>query len=135
MSLATTLTPQAPGLENAIIPAGTFPSQVSDSPATQNYHTAVNEYAPNLAAGLDGPTSNVWTSGALMVAASKYLTATPTTAEIFEGLYAIRDNNLGGLTVPLTFHKGGLPTVGSCAFISGTHDGKYTAPNGGALVC
>ena len=136
VSLATTPTlPTVPGLENAIIPAGTFPSQVSDSTATRDFHTAVSEYGPSLAAGLDGPTSNVWTSGALMVAASRYLTSKPTTAEIFQGLYAILDNNLGGLTVPLTFHKGASPTVGSCAFISGIHDGVYTGPGTAVPWC
>lgn len=136
VSLATTPTlPSVKGLENAIIPAGTFPSQVSNSQATRDYHSAVNQYAPNLAAGLDGPTSNVWASGALMVAASKYLSSKPTTAELFQGLYAIKNNNLGGLTVSLTFHKGGSPTLGSCAFISSIHNGAYTAPIGSSLVC
>jgi branched-chain amino acid transport system substrate-binding protein len=136
VSLATTPTlPSVPGLENAIIPAGTFPSQVSDSQATRDYHTAVNQYAPNLATGLDGPTSNVWASGALMVAASRYLSSKPTTAALFKGLYAIHNNNLGGLTVPLTFHKGGFPTLGTCAFMSGIHNGQYTAPTGSSLVC
>jgi branched-chain amino acid transport system substrate-binding protein len=136
VSLATTPTlPSVQGLENAIIPAGTFPSQVSDSQATRDYHTAVNQYAPNLASGLDGPTSNVWASGALMVAASKYLSSKPTTAELFKGLYAIHNNNLGGLTPPLTFHQGGFPTLGTCAFMSGVHNGAYTAPNGSSLVC
>ena len=93
------------------------------------------EYAPSLASGLDGPTSNVWASGALMVAASKYLSSKPTTAELFQGLYAISNNNLGGLTVSLTFHKGGSPSLGSCAFMSGIANGVYTAPIGSSLVC
>ncbi|HEY2166107.1 MAG TPA: ABC transporter substrate-binding protein [Jatrophihabitantaceae bacterium] len=136
VSLATTPTlPSVPGLNNAIIPAGTFPSQVANSQATKDYHTAVSEYAPSLASGLDGPTSNVWASGALMVAASKYLSSKPTTAQLFQGLYAIANNNLGGLTVSLTFHKGGSPTLGSCAFMSGIANGAYTAPIGSSLVC
>jgi branched-chain amino acid transport system substrate-binding protein len=136
VSLATTPTlPSVKGLENAIIPAGTFPSQVSNSPATRDYHSAVNQYAPNLAGGLDGPTSNVWASGALMVAASKYLSSKPTTAELFKGLYAIQNNNLGGLTVPLTFHQNASPTIGSCAYISSIHNGAYTAPIGSSLIC
>lgn len=60
--------------------------------------------------------------------------STPTSAEIYKGLYTFKDNTIGGLTVPLTFVKG-KPNPQSCTFFSALKSTKYSTPWGTKPLC
>ena len=60
------------------------------------------------------------------VAETAKLTPTSTPADVKKGLYALKDETLGGLTAPLNFVKG-QPTFNGCTFRSSYSDGKWTA--------
>ena len=122
-----------PDLAGAIIPQPEAPPAVTNTPVTSAYHAAVNEYAPGLQ--LDGSVGTVWASGELIVAASKYLTANPTPAEFFKGLYEIKNDSFGGYTVPLTFTSGSHASAPNCAFLGLIKGGQLTAPMGETLIC
>jgi branched-chain amino acid transport system substrate-binding protein len=78
-----------------------------------------------------------WAAGLLLTAAGEAAglkSGAVTSAELIKGLYKIKNDTLGGLTPPLTFHKG-VPNPVDCWFYQGTKDGKFTTPFGLKPVC
>lgn len=124
-----------PNLQGLYIPVGTFPWTDQSTPAEQVYHAQTNKYAPN--EDLNATSSADWASGILaMQAAAGHLSATnPTSAQFLQGLYSIKNNNLGGLAPPITFTTGQVPALTSCFFAAQVANNKWTAPSGANLLC
>jgi branched-chain amino acid transport system substrate-binding protein len=105
-------------LGNATIPLQTFPWMGNQTPAEQFYQASVQRYNPGFTTGYAA--SEGWTSGALLVAASQGFSASnPTAAQLVQQLDTFKGQpftTLGGLTEPLTFNAGGLPSVPYCFF-------------------
>ncbi len=110
-----------------------FPWIDSYTPAQAAYQQAVKQYDPSLANS--ATTAAEWTAGMLAVAASVDLTATPTTAEFFQGLWSIKNNNLGGLAPPLTFNANGDATPSACFFLMALQNGQFVDLQKGASQC
>ncbi len=55
--------------------------------------------------------------------------ATPTTAGLLKGLYSLKQETLGGLTVPLTYTKGKPADLPNCWFTYKMGEQKFTAPS------
>jgi hypothetical protein len=108
------------------------------TPAQQRYHAAFDTYAPGTP--LNGSTSVGWVSGELFAAAIAGLGPAAaqdiTTALVLQGLGTIHRNNLGGLTVPLTFHFGqsGAGPI-TCAFGVLLTEQGWVAPRGNKYRC
>ena len=75
-----------------------------------------------------------WTGLQLFAAAAKNVSATPTAQDIYDGLYALNGETLGGLTAPLTFKKG-QPNQDNCFFVYEVKNGTYSTPQGTSPVC
>lgn len=111
-----------PNLAGTYVPMNHFPwmagtSKFPGNAAMQYYQKMVAKYRPGYNAG--GAASLGWQAGALLVAASSKLTATPTTQQFLDALYEFKGQpytTLGGLAGPLTFNKGGTPQVPYCLF-------------------
>lgn len=111
-----------PNLGGTYVPMNHFPwmagkGSFPGNAAMQYYQKAVAKYRPGYNAG--GAASLGWQAGALLVAASTKLTATPTTAQFLDALYEFKGQKyteLGGLAGPLTFNKGGSPEVPYCLY-------------------
>jgi hypothetical protein len=58
-----------------------------------------------------------------------------TRAATSRGLYGIKNNDLGGLTTPLSFAKGQPPDVPNCFFILKAEPNRVTAPFGSKRFC
>jgi branched-chain amino acid transport system substrate-binding protein len=110
-----------------------FPWMDAVTPAQAAYQEAIRTYAPGLVGS--GASSNEWTSGALAVAASKYLGANPTSSQFFQGLWSIKNNDLGGLSPPLTFNANGNPSVVTCYFSIQLQGSQFIDPNHGKYIC
>jgi branched-chain amino acid transport system substrate-binding protein len=110
-----------------------FPWVDSYTPAQAAYQQAVKQYDPQLASS--ATTAAEWSAGMLAVAADKNLTATPTSAEFFQGLWSIKDNNLGGLAPPLTFTQGGNATPSNCFFLMTLQNGQFVDLQNGNTTC
>lgn len=123
-----------PNLDGTLIQTAVFPAPAADSPATKAFHAAFERFAPALAPKLSGTSAQAWAAGQLAIAASKFLSDSPTSAEFIKGLRSIRNNDLGGLTTPLTFTDKGA-AHGKCAFVAAISNGKYVAPRGSKLIC
>ncbi|WP_344607478.1 ABC transporter substrate-binding protein [Sporichthya brevicatena] len=111
-----------PNLGGTYVPMNHFPwmagkGQFPGNAAMQYYQQAVAKFRPGYNAG--GAASLGWQAGALLVAASTKLTENPTTAQFLDALYEFKGQKfteLGGLSGPLTFNKGGTPKVPYCLY-------------------
>jgi branched-chain amino acid transport system substrate-binding protein len=107
-------------------------------PAAKEYFDAVDKYVPGLSSD---PQFNFnafvpWVSGKLFEAAAKAgnIGPTSTSADVKKGLYALKDETLGGLASPLNFTPGkpGFPT---CYFASTIRKGAFTPLYDGKSKC
>ena len=107
----------------------------SSTPATKAYQVAIAKYAPSLGQE-NGPEANYqWVAGQLFDAAVKASgSSTVTAASVKQGLYALKDATLGGLTQPLTFTKGQTPMF-NCWFTMAVIGEKFALPNGLTTEC
>jgi branched-chain amino acid transport system substrate-binding protein len=126
-------TAKDPNLDGILAPVATFPFAANDLPATREYQAALSRYAPTLEES--GTTSAAWASGALLREASKALPDQPTSADFLKGLWQVKNNNLGGLTGPLTFREGQPAPDFTCYFLQSIKGGKFTAPIGTKQTC
>jgi branched-chain amino acid transport system substrate-binding protein len=122
-----------PNLQGLVAPQGTFPWPANDTPLAQAYQDAIHQYAPGLRGS--GASSSVWTSGMLMLAATATLPANPGSQDILNGLWTIKNNTLGGLAPPITYHQGQGAVGSSCYFLVEVQGGKWTAPKGSQTSC
>ena len=78
--------------------------------------------------------SGAYAAGLLFQTAAAKVGATPTTQDIYNGLYGASGTTLGGFTPPLTFTKG-KPGVVNCFFIVSIKNAKFVAPQGARTSC
>ena len=133
-SIAVNAAVQSDPLLNGLISTqSNFPWTDSFTPAQATYQQAMKTYAPNLAGSAS--TAAEWASGMLAVAAAQYLGTAPTSAQFFQGLWAINNNNLGGLAPPLTFTTNANATPSNCFFEMILQNGQFVDPNHGNYQC
>ena len=78
--------------------------------------------------------STTYAAALLFATALAHAGANPATADVYNGLYAMKNETLGGFAPPLTFTQG-KPTTVNCFFVASIKDGKYVAPNGATPSC
>lgn len=122
-----------PNLNGLLAGQTDFPWVDAYTPAQATYQQAVKQYAPQLASS--ATTAAEWTAGMLAVAAAKNLTATPTSAQFFQGLWSIKGNNLGGLAPPLTFNQNAPATPSNCFFLMTLQNGQFVDLQNGSAQC
>lgn len=128
--LSTTPSPKVPSYATnyvAVIPS--FPWFLrSGSPALKEYGDAMAQYVSSEPAAY-GTTG--WVNGKLLEAALSHgVSAKPTSMDVFKGLWAIKNETLGGLTPPITFSKGKPATELPCVYKVVVKSGKWSAPTG-----
>jgi branched-chain amino acid transport system substrate-binding protein len=88
-------------LAGAVASSVAFPYFQSGTPATDEFATAFRAYGGGVAPGLG--IAQGWTGAKLLEKATARLPEPPTTTAILDGLWSIKNDDLGGLTGPLTF--------------------------------
>lgn len=126
------------GTARAVFGADALPFNETGTAAAKAFHAALQKYAPAVL-NPDSFTQideDDWAAGQLFAAAAKagQLGNKPTAKQLEAGLYKLKNETLGGLTPPLTFHKG-KPNSVSCIFIMGLQNGKITEPQGVTPFC
>ncbi len=121
-----------PGFGHVIGEVNTFPSFLSNTPATQLFHQVMDGYLPKALR----PTvvSATWTGMEMFKAVSANAGDQPSTSAIYQGLYGLNGSTLGGLAPNLTF-KPGQPNQINCFYMVESTTGKYTAPKGDTPIC
>jgi branched-chain amino acid transport system substrate-binding protein len=122
-----------PNLNGLIAGQTDFPWVDNYTPAQALYQEAVKQYDPSLASSAS--TAAEWTAGMLAVAAAGDLTATPTSAQFFQGLWGIKNNTLGGLAPPLTFNQNAAATPSNCYFLMTLQNGQFVDLTHGVSTC
>ncbi len=124
-----------PAMNGNIDVQGDIPWFVHNA-ATKPMYTALNKYAPGVTTGPNFGEVVVqsWAAGVLLQLAAANLSSTPTTADVYKGLYALKGTTLKGLSAPITFHKGGTAS-NPCFFEMGIKNSKFVTLNGGKYFC
>jgi branched-chain amino acid transport system substrate-binding protein len=123
-----------PHLQGMFVPQQTFPWMANDVPGEAAYHAAMQQYDPSLPGA--SVTSSVWVAGMLLQKAAANLPANnPGPSDIFKGVWAIKNETLGGLVPPFSFTQGQPVAEQPCFFVVQIQGGKFTAPNGSKLSC
>ncbi|HKN89405.1 MAG TPA: hypothetical protein VJ622_03920, partial [Acidimicrobiia bacterium] len=123
-----------PNLDGLMAPQGVFPHMATDLPAERLFRSTMAKYAPGVE--ISPAVATVWTGGALLQEASKKLPeGKVSSADFFPGLYAVKNNTLGGLVGPLSFNAGGTASEVRCVFYIKVAGGHWTAPDGSKQNC
>ncbi len=134
LSLAATADmPKMPALAGALVPSGTVSPGASGVPGLARYRELLGTYAASL--GDSGISVYTFAAAQMVGFAGKNLPENPTSADFLAGLWKVKNETLGGLTVPLTFAKGKPVQAKQCAFIWGTENGRWSAPRGVQPIC
>jgi branched-chain amino acid transport system substrate-binding protein len=124
---------QSPNLDGLVGTTGLFPWMLRDG-AAGPYAAALARFGPKI--NTSGSTAAVWGSGLLMQAASRALPAgAVTSADILNGLYALKKETLGGLAPPLTFRKGQPAAQMLCWYTIALNKGVFSTPSGLKYTC
>lgn len=129
---------KAPGLNGAYFAETNIPYVVKNSPGLATMYSALNRYSPSVVKNPDFSDEAVgeWAALQEVAAAARagHLGNTPTAAEIKNGLYSFKNQTLGGLSGPLTFHRG-QDNTSHCFFEMRIEQGQFVAPIGGRPIC
>jgi branched-chain amino acid transport system substrate-binding protein len=108
-------------------------------PAARQFHAALQKYAPSVGTTSASPLTpiqmQVWASGKLFEAAVNASGSGPvTSASVKRGLYALKNETLGGLSGPLTFIPG-KPSPQNCYFTYKISSARFVTISGEKPVC
>jgi branched-chain amino acid transport system substrate-binding protein len=110
----------------------------TSTPAVAEFQKALDKYAPGLTSSVqfnfeDG---SAWAGGQLFQAAATAAKLTPssTPADVRKGLYALKNETLGGFAPPLNFTPG-KPAFIPCYFTAKVQGGKFVSLNSNKPTC
>jgi branched-chain amino acid transport system substrate-binding protein len=122
-----------PNLQGSPGVSYTMPFFFAPNPAIAEFHKAMAQYAAG--APLTGSASLGWSAAKLLQASAAHLSATPTSADILEGVWALGGDDLGGLTAPLRFRRDGPTVPPVCYWQVVVADNDYRSPDNGQRHC
>ena len=102
-------------------------------PGIKEAHTAFARFAPGQI--VTGGMTNGWIIGEFFAQAGKNLPDNPTTKDIEDGLYSIKNNNLKGMTYPITMTRGKPVARQLCYGVATIQGDKFGTAPGPSLYC
>jgi branched-chain amino acid transport system substrate-binding protein len=93
----------------------------------------LSQYAP--ATKPDAATSIGWAATQLFALVTQNLPDPPTAQAVNTALWSVKNNDLGGVTVPLTFTQGQVAPNSTCLWLVQIKDGQFLSANGGQSIC
>jgi branched-chain amino acid transport system substrate-binding protein len=121
-----------PLIEHLVGVTAVLPWFLNQGEGSALFHTVMDSYLPK--ATSQPVVAAQWAGLQLFGAAAKNVGAAPTATDIYTGLYALKSETLGGLTVPFTFQSG-KPVTSGCLFAYRGDKGKLEALNTGLPLC
>jgi branched-chain amino acid transport system substrate-binding protein len=122
-----------PPLEGMMGTLATAPWMVTSTPATAELHNIMKQYAPGVT--MNSVIVAAWNAAKLTQAASAQLPDNPTSQDVLEGLWRLRNETLGGLTGPLNFPREKPPQKTACGSLVKMVSGKWSAPTAATTYC
>jgi branched-chain amino acid transport system substrate-binding protein len=125
-----------PNLASATGPLQDFPWMLDSTPAQKLFHQIEDgELAKaQTQANVDFAYVGAQLFEAAAMAGVSASNTAPSAQDIYNGLYGLHNETLGGLAPPLNFVKGKANPV-NCVFFYGVKNGVYAAPYGSQLFC
>jgi len=123
-----------PNIESFALGVNVFPFFQSGTPATDEYREALRTHGGGRVLAGVGTTMG-WVAGKLLEKVGAGLPEPPTSEAILQGLWSLRNDDLGGLTQPLTFLEGRPAAKVSCWFNIATKTGQWISPDGFQRHC
>ena len=122
-----------PNLDGFVATSHVFPYFETGTPAVDEFHEAMTKYGQAAPKGV-GP-AIAWVSGKLFEKAAAHMPEPPTSEALLRGLWSIKDDDLDGLTMPLTFVEGRPAPQAACWFDLLIAHGAWTSPDGFLRHC
>jgi branched-chain amino acid transport system substrate-binding protein len=116
-----------PNLAGLVAWHNVFPYFQTGTPASDEFQQAIRTYGNGISRG--SGTSLGWVAGKLLEKAGADLPEPPTSEALLNGLWAIKNDTLDGLTAPLTFVRDQPPSPSSCWFNITIKDGAVVSPD------
>ena len=110
-----------------------FPYFQSGTPATDEFQAALRTVGKGLPPGIG--LASGWVTGKVFEAAIAHLPEPPTSAAVLAGLWTIKNNDLGGLTQPLTFVENSTAPPMTCWFNLAINSGAWRSFDNYKLNC
>mgnify|MGYP000069423999 CR=1 FL=1 len=125
-----------PAYQNAMAVGITAPIFDDSNEALNTYRDALKKYVPDFVGKTadNGIALGAWLGGQLIVAAAAHVDGDLTGASLQQGLYALKDETLGGLVQPLNYVAGQITSL-NCFFEFKSADGAFTAVNDAKPIC
>jgi branched-chain amino acid transport system substrate-binding protein len=124
---------QDPTLDGLLLGTTVIAQTFTSNPGVAEFQTAVQNYAPGVP--MDGAAITGWVSAKLFEAAAQHLSEPATSQDILNGLWSISNNDLSGMTGPLTFIRGQATPPTLCFFQAFVSHAKVVAANNGERTC
>jgi ABC-type branched-subunit amino acid transport system substrate-binding protein len=124
---------QDPVMEGSAVATKAPPWTQKDIPGLAEIHQAFAAAAPGVE--VSAAHVNGWVSAKTFEVAARNLPDRPTSEDVLNGLWAIKDDSLGGLTYPLNFPKGQNSPRKACWGVAVIKNKGFVAPNGSKLTC
>ncbi|MCU1691855.1 MAG: hypothetical protein JWM64_946 [Frankiales bacterium] len=113
-------------LKGAVVALNVLPWFLDKEPAVQKYQSTLKKFAPGLA--IDASSMNGWAAAQLFAQAkSAFAEDTVTSAGIIKSLAGVKDNDLGGLTYPLSFAPGKPQVAKTCGWVVVTGSKSFSS--------
>lgn len=121
-----------PDLAGGSIAQPLRPWFLTDSPAIRNYQAQMAKFAPGVA--IDSSSINGWAAATLFSrAAPAFAADTVTSAGILKALWQVKNDDLDGLSYPLTFSETKVPEYKVCGWVVRIRPGKFESD--GKMFC
>ena len=122
-----------PNLDGAIGGFNILPWFYRDGPGIKEYQDTLRQFAPDLP--FTTSTVTGWTASKLFELVAKNLPEPPTSQAILQSLWKVKNNDLGGLTHPLTFTEGQTAPEVVCYWPVVVQGGRWSSPTNGQRTC
>ena len=122
-----------PNLDGTIGGFNVLPWFYRDSPAIKEYQDTLRQFAPDLP--FTTSTIEGWAAAKLFELVAKNLPEPPTSQAILASLWKVKNNDLNGLTLPLTFNEGQTAPEVVCYWPVVVQGGRWSSPTNGQRTC
>ena len=123
-----------PNLDGLDTELGYAPWMATNIPQVALYQKVMGQYGAGVQ--LDGSSIQGWVTAQMFLAGVSNLPAgNITSAQVLAGMDSIKNDDLGGITNPLTFTAGQDAPVGICWFQVKLEHGTFVSPNDGQRAC
>ncbi|MGQ0629723.1 MAG: ABC transporter substrate-binding protein [Sporichthyaceae bacterium] len=131
--LALANLPSDPNVDGLVVASRIVPWVDTRVPGIAELHQAFAQYSPRTV--ISGGMANGWLLGEFFAAAGKNLPDAPTQADLADGIYSIKNENLNGMTYPITLTRGQPAQRQLCYGVVVIKDRAYSQFPGPSLYC